>query len=142
MRSHWRSRAATERHETRSLSAGTINKREQFHKGNKDMDVLCSVDPAARSCIDRQHLSVCLCGRIGRRFNLLPICRRGEGWRRSHYQTHTHTHTHTLTKGDVCTLNARSQFLPHSEHCRSHHKNTKEIAICRLCEGRRQRSLC
>jgi hypothetical protein len=46
VRSDWRSRAATERHETRLLSAGTINKREQFHKGNKDMDVLCSVDPA------------------------------------------------------------------------------------------------
>jgi hypothetical protein len=43
LRSRLRSRAATERHETRSLSAGTINKREQFHKGNKDMDVLCSV---------------------------------------------------------------------------------------------------
>jgi hypothetical protein len=92
VRSHWRSRAATERHETRSLSAGTINKREQFHKGNKDMDVLCSVDPAARSCIDRQHLSVSAEGSAG-----VLICRQS-----ADRATAGVTHTIRHTKCDGC----------------------------------------
>lgn len=90
MRSHWRSRAATERHETRSLSAGTINKREQFHKGNKDMAVLCSVGPAARSCIDRQHLRVSVCGRIGSAVVLI-CCQSAD--RATAGVTHTIRHT-------------------------------------------------
>ena len=64
--------SATERHETCLLSAGTINKREHFHKGNKDMDVLCS----ARSCCAARRGAArlgaasigtprCLCGGIG-----------------------------------------------------------------------------
>ena len=49
------------------------------------------------SCCAELHRSAappCLClrkDRIGSPFNLLSICRQGDGWRHSHYQTHTHT---------------------------------------------------
>jgi hypothetical protein len=50
-------RAATEHHEPRSLSAGTINKREQFHKGNTDMDGPCSPDASigAALCVSAEE---------------------------------------------------------------------------------------
>lgn len=51
------------------------------------MDVLCSVDPAARSCIDRQHLGVSAEGSAG----VLICCQSAD--RATAGVTHTSRHT-------------------------------------------------
>lgn len=58
------------------------------------MDVLCSVDPAARSCIDRQHLTVSAEGSAG----VLICCQSADRATATAGVTHTIRHT----KCDVC----------------------------------------